>query len=402
MCKVLIMTGIINAKLASEFMTLAAIPMSVGNPHGIGYTAVKSDGSIFSEKWHNNVDFLSPKIDKALASELAPYAERLGSALSVNYESYGQVDMTDMTTITMHTRFATCGREFENTHPFIYNDNSLIHNGSINNSNLLKNIISTCDSETALQAYLEQGVNTDSSKSQEFLNMLKGYWAFGILSKDSTGKRILDVYKEGAQLYVTKIAGLGTVFTTAENTVIDVCKALGITEYEKLLFVKNFSHLRFDAVSGEILIAETLEESKLNAFKPYKNSYWNNRNKGSGVHGWLNEVKEPVAEEKKSIASTQVTEEDVEVMMESATFETFNDLNKFLENPALPIETRLKMYDKFMDTEDFPSKYFEKYDALLIYQQNMVKEHDFEGDFFEALDVIEVLDEENIKNDMMM
>src|SRR5690606_5604014 len=110
-------------------------------------------------------------------------------------------DLTKATSITMHTRYATTGTEFINTHPFIYNDVSLVHNGMIRNWEELKvNKISTCDSEAALQTYINQDVVNDINKTQDWANQLEGSYAFGVLAKDSSGKRILDVVKGSSYL----------------------------------------------------------------------------------------------------------------------------------------------------------------------------------------------------------
>jgi hypothetical protein len=73
------MTGITESIVAAEFMKRIAIPMSKFNKDGIGYTAVKPDGSMFSQRWHKNKMFMETKdvMTPALAEQLAPYASRL-------------------------------------------------------------------------------------------------------------------------------------------------------------------------------------------------------------------------------------------------------------------------------------------------------------------------------------
>ena len=182
MCKLLIMTGITEGLVAEELMKRMAKPMSERNRDGIGYTAVAGDGELFSERWLNNKQFfdVSNIMTPEIADALAPYANRLpDGALDINYSTLGNINFQDVRSVTMHTRYATCGKEFANTHPFIYEDTSLIHNGSISNAfstqyraGLDVNKISTCDSEAALQTYLAKGVNLDPKKAKEWLDGL--------------------------------------------------------------------------------------------------------------------------------------------------------------------------------------------------------------------------------------
>lgn len=268
MCKLLIMTGIAEGLVAEEFMKRMAVPMSKTNSHGIGYTAVGPDGQLFSERWLNNDHFFSTKdvMTPELAKKLEPYANRLPKgALDMNYSRLGKPKFDDVRSITMHTRFATCGREFANTHPFIYEDTSLIHNGSISNafsssyssgytkSGLDVNKISTCDSEAALQTYLSQGVNLDPSKAKAWLDMLTGSWAFGILSRNEQGNRILDVIRGISRLYYMEVDGLGKIFTTDDDDAKGVVKDMGLTFVKEPIFVASDEMYRYDAITGEFL-----------------------------------------------------------------------------------------------------------------------------------------------------
>jgi predicted glutamine amidotransferase len=263
MCKLLIMTGITEGLVAQEFMKRMAEPMSKSNPHGIGYSAVGPDGELFSERWHNNNHFFETKdiMTPDIAKALAPYANRLPEgALNPNYSTMGKVDFSNVRSVTMHTRFATCGREFANTHPFIYEDTSLIHNGTIRNAfssgystGLDVNKISTCDSESALQTYLEQGVNIDTAKAKSWLDILTGSWAFGILSRNAEGNRILDVVRGTSFLYFMQIEGVGRVFTTNDDDAKAVVKDMGLKFIEEPFLVKSDEMYRYDAITGEFL-----------------------------------------------------------------------------------------------------------------------------------------------------
>ena len=273
MCKLLLMTGIQESLVAREFMKLLAVSMSKGNAHGIGYTAVKPDGNMFSERWLNNASFMSyntimtPEIAKALE----PFADRLPSgSLLKNYDTTGDIDFSDIRTVTMHTRWATCGREFKNTHPFIDQDVSLVHNGVIRNAEYLNvNKISTCDSEAALQTYINKGVRNDTTKAKEWLNLLSGSWAFGILSRNNVGNRILDVVKGSSSLYSMQVEGLGLIFATDKDDVLEACKTLGLQVIVAPSTLEQNTMFRFDATTGEQL--ETIDVKPLAVV--YSNSY---------------------------------------------------------------------------------------------------------------------------------
>jgi len=273
------MTGITEGLVAEEFMRRIAVPMSRTNAHGIGYTAVGPDGSLFSERWLNNDQFfdtsnvMTPKIAKLLL----PYANRLPKgALNDNYSRLGKVDFSTAKTVTMHTRFATCSRDFVNTHPFIYEDTSLIHNGTIRNAfstsymtGLDVNKLSTCDSEAALQTYLSQGVNLDTSAAKKWLDLLSGSWAFGILSRNAENNRVLDVVRGTSFLYYMEIDGLGKVFTTDDDDAKLVVKDMGLTFVTEPKMVSNDEMYRYDAVTGEFLTTVDI--------KPVYQRNWNNQ-----------------------------------------------------------------------------------------------------------------------------
>lgn len=263
MCKLLIMTGITEGLVAEEFMKRMAKPMSERNRDGIGYTAVAGDGELFSERWLNNKQFfdVSNIMTPEIADALAPYANRLpDGALDINYSTLGNINFQDVRSVTMHTRYATCGKEFANTHPFIYEDTSLIHNGSISNAfstqyraGLDVNKISTCDSEAALQTYLAKGVNLDPKKAKEWLDVLSGSWAFGILTRNQQGNRVLDVIRGVSMLYYMEIDGIGKVFTTNDDDAKAVAKEMNLTFVKEPIFVASDEMYRYDAVTGEFL-----------------------------------------------------------------------------------------------------------------------------------------------------
>lgn len=283
MCKLLIITSITEGLVVREFMERMAKPMSRVNDDGIGYAAVNSRGELFSERWLNNDHFFSTKdvMVPEIAKELEAYTARLPKgALDPNYSVHGEVDFNDVRSVIMHTRMATCGKEFANTHPFIYEDTAQVHNGVIRNAfswgamkGLDVNKISTCDSEAALQTYLSQGVNRDTKKAKEWLDMLTGSWAFGILTRNEQGNRVLDVVRGSSSLYYMEIEGIGRVFTTQKDDAEGVAKDMGLKFLVEPGFVGMDEMYRYDALTGEFLEAVDI--------KP-KYSYSYNYSKGGG------------------------------------------------------------------------------------------------------------------------
>lgn len=265
MCKILVATGIKDSDAMLDFMKAAEPEMSMGNTDGIGYSAINSKNELFMEKWHRNFKFLSNRgITPEVLVELEEPTKIMSKYLNVpklevDYMSYGNITREDLRTVTMHTRFATCGKSMENTHPFVYNETSLIHNGVINNDVELNNKkISTCDSESALQVYLKKEVANNPQKAvyQSFLDELRGYWAFGILAKAQDGNYMLDVIKGGASLFFAYIPELGDentiVFATTRNIILEATKKCGFSTPKISELVDN-SLTRFNALTGTLV-----------------------------------------------------------------------------------------------------------------------------------------------------
>lgn len=286
MCKIMVLKGIQDSKLALDFMKAVAPNMSIGNTDGIGYSAINSKNELFTEKWHRNYQFLNTDIviDEATVEALAPYKARIGTP-TVNYKAIGEVTRDDLRTVTMHTRYATCGKEFANTHPFVDNGMSLIHNGCITNDKVLNlNKISTCDSEAALQLYNNDSIQLTTSPDdlQAFVNKLRGYWAFAFLAKNIEGDFMLDIVRERASLYWASLPELGDdcmVFATTQEIIETGCKALGLPSRAKIFTLPEGNYHRFNAVTGEFVMNVEIEDSILN--RPVVVNHYSRYNKGS-------------------------------------------------------------------------------------------------------------------------
>lgn len=276
MCKIMVLKGVQDSGLALKFMTAVAPTMSQGNNDGIGYSAINSKNELFMEKWHRNSQFLQldTVIDETTVKALEQFKSRIGTP-PLNYTSYGNISRDDMTTITMHTRYATCGKEFANTHPFIDNEMSLIHNGGIYNSVELKlNKISICDSEVALQLYNNEQINLSTSPEvvQNFMDQLKGYWAFAFLAKDADGTYMLDIVRERATVYWAELTELGkdcVVFATTQEIINIGVEALGLPKRTEISLLPESNYYRYNALTGLDIIDFELAESKLNRVIKY-------------------------------------------------------------------------------------------------------------------------------------
>jgi len=398
MCKLLLMTGITEPLVAKEFMSRISIPMSRSNRDGIGYTAVKSDGSLFSERWHNNESFMeyNSVMVPAIASELIAYKNRLPyGALNTNYDQRGDIDMSDMTSVTMHTRFATCGKEFANTHPFIFGDTSLVHNGTIRNADKLNvNKISSCDSEAALQTYLNSGVPLETNKAKGWLDMLNGSWAFGIISRDSNNKRILDVVRGTSSLFHSQVEGLGSVFVTDKDDLISIAKDMSLNLLTEPTLLDMDSMFRFDAISGELL--ETIDVKPAKVFvNPHYNTSYNymGSNYQSGKAG-ISSQSTPFSK------STEMSKKDVEynnqlLMCSMDNSDVFPDLvdakgridfrkvKKYCETESEAFIDRLDVFDIV-----YNKNYTCDYESLPEDLKEYVRETDFMRGFKEARQLI--------------
>jgi hypothetical protein len=366
----MVMTGIENNDLALRFMKAVAPNMSVGNTDGIGYSAVNSKNQLFMEKWHVNNKFLNTNdvVDAKTIEELKPYENRIGK-LQLNYTSYGDVTRDDLRSVTMHTRYATCGKTFENTHPFIENDISLIHNGVIQNSfTLALNKNSTCDSENALQLYnnLQVNLSKKSTDYQSFLDKLKGYWAFAFLAKDSEGTYQLDVVREGAPLYFAKIEEIGVncvVFATTKEIIEIGCKELELPVRSQIYLLTESNYHRFNALTGELILNKQLEDSLLNASSySYSKVFKSNKTKKKEPYQPLNNNN---IDEYYDYYNSQENYKDLTSVTDEFLLDSFYDINE-------PLVDRLDSYDKMFDTE-----YLSNFEDLAIKIRDFITKQEY-------------------------
>lgn len=278
MCKVLMVIGAKDSQKLLDFAKASVGPMSLGNTDGLGYTAIKSDGNIFTERWlTNNQAFKERKTTND--REVEKYLKLILKDSLPEYSIQGDADWSSVSSLLLHTRYATSAKGFMNTHPFVDNDNktSIIHNGVINNHLTFDKLNSTCDSEIILTEYMKRGLENNPTAIPELCADMSGYWAVGATSVNSKGKRIIDVFKDGAQLSMTYVDQLGAVvFCTSSYTLADILKELKWEHNNTVYEVKNDVAVRFDAISGKVLkVQEYSAPSK--SFPNYGNSFNTNK-----------------------------------------------------------------------------------------------------------------------------
>lgn len=267
MCKILVMAGLKpeNADANWEFITRMGKEMSFSNRDGLGYTAVDKEGKMFGERWHVNEEAFILRPNGAIVKKLSKYKDFVEGdivPMTGSYNRFGSLT-SQITAITLHTRYATSGKEFDNTHPFVdlEKDTSVIHNGVIQNVTKEDNIRSTCDSERILNRYLARKVNTNPDNIQKMVNDLKGYFACGIITRDGEGKRVLDVFKSRASLFFCYIRELDcVVITTDDGNVRSVANELGLTVTNKMK-VHEDRHMRLDALTGEVMFVKPYNDT---------------------------------------------------------------------------------------------------------------------------------------------
>lgn len=273
MCKLMMVLGSKDNENLKVFLYNAGINMSKAEKDGIGFTAVKDDGEIFTQRWHKNHEFqLEP--DKLTTETFAKYQSFVDLSKaeeSISMATKGEVDWDTTRSVIMHTRMATCGKEFANVHPFVDNENitSIIHNGVISNHSEMKKLNSTCDSEVILTKYNELKVNENPKKISDLVNALKGYWAVGVVSKVKN-RRIIDIFRGAtngtynydrtggsATLYGTYVKQLqAVVFCTRKEIIQDTMEMTGWEHAQPFFPVNNATLLRLDALTGEVILVD--------------------------------------------------------------------------------------------------------------------------------------------------
>lgn len=264
MCKIMVIPHINKDTRgnAVKFIEAMARVMSkdVSHQDGLGYAGIDSKGNLFAERWLQNSQAFNNRT--SMTNNVADY----DGFIRIDYNKYGDVNTSDITAITLHTRLATTAKGLTNCHPFIENDTSVIHNGVINNAFDFRIEQSTCDSESILTQYVDNNVGSDHELFGKVSTQLDGYYACGIFSRDADGRRILDIVKSSsAQLvgaYVDELQVM--VFTSLESHLQEGLRLCGFTA--KAVYSINPSSLvRIDPIANKVI--------GITSFAEYERSY---------------------------------------------------------------------------------------------------------------------------------
>lgn len=283
MCKIMIMSGITDETKENAWAFCKAMAVQMSSPNsaekdGFGYAAIDAQGNLFGERWVDN---------KAAFKHQNPYGSEVDNTYLKKYKilskerMYGNFGVfnENIRSITMHSRSSTNTVSYKNTHPFVEDFTSVIHNGVIHNDDKLTKKTSTCDSEVILHEYIKYNIANRPGKFKKVANRLEGYYALGIFSKTSEGRVILDIIKDNsAKLEAYMIKELNcVVFATPKfngSSVEDACKTLGfeiISKYE----VKANRLQRLDALTGETIAYESFKPRSFTRTTYPANNKWN-------------------------------------------------------------------------------------------------------------------------------
>lgn len=279
MCKIMTITGI-KAKQGGllKFARATHRQLSKTESDGFGYAA--TDGkNLFSEAWMHSTDAFKHR--NYVDDKDSQLIELFRGAIDKDptYLSNGTVDrsLNSVTTITMHARTQTNTHSLENTHPFVIDGVSLIHNGIIHNHDKWRKKLSTCDSESILTKYLKDDVRHSPMAIEGIFSQLQGYYACAVLLPTVNGYA-LDVFKcNNANLSFAVVKELGNAFiwTTTERDLKEICKALNWSE-PRFFDFDAFTLVRCDAVTGKPIMVHVcpVDESRFNIGTGSKYSDW--------------------------------------------------------------------------------------------------------------------------------
>ena len=277
MCKLFMMSGINddNRSDASDLIIEMAGIIGLSMRDGIGYAAVTTDGDLFGERWFKSEDAFDLREEPSVSKDEQYILDQYKDALTLidkpkKYNTFGDEKKSiaelwgNVSAVTLHGRFATSAKEFRNTHPFIVNDTSLVHNGVIRNAFSLNRMKqSSCDSEVILNLYDEMLVSETPANIQAVVDNLIGYYACGVFARDSEGNRVLDIFKDQtANLSAAYIDELGVVvFVTNIDDLKRACDVLDLT-IGSVYKVNSGILMRLNPVDGSVITMKHFNTSE--------------------------------------------------------------------------------------------------------------------------------------------
>jgi hypothetical protein len=277
MCKVGMIAGVKkeNIEKVLQFTYHLGKEITTGNNDGLGYAAIDSSGNTFGERWlNNNQAWMRPE-DLDLSEGEKKLVQAFPDVLDIEkpkmeYTSFGNINLDDMVAITLHTRYATSAKGIMNTHPFVHEDTTLIHNGVIHNCNSIGMPTSTCDSEAILTSYMKNNISDNIAKVQTLANELDGYYVAALLTTNEDGVPVMDIIKgNNPRLDVVFIKELGVfVFSSSGLDIEAACRKMGLTMDTVPKNISGDIAIRLDAISGNMIKAVRFNASAVKHVTP--------------------------------------------------------------------------------------------------------------------------------------
>jgi len=211
MCKIFAMSN--TSKLTRKnFINLLRIVHPIithSEVDGFGW-AVLGESGIYGEKYINPTEFDFRIFNNVKENKI------LKELIKEEASSFGQASKP-IGPLLIHGRTSTNDKTLTNTHPFIKNNWTLIHNGVVDNLGETYIMDSTCDSEHLIH-YLSSGGIESIEK------YVSGYYAVAAI--DPNGN--LHVFKDDiASLYVAYIKTIDSfIFSTTKDMISITCKKM--------------------------------------------------------------------------------------------------------------------------------------------------------------------------------
>lgn len=251
MCKIAGIAKVNDKNRDNAWAMLIALGdiMSRTQRDGLGYAAFDKSGNLFGERWlENKLSFT----DFSVNTKLTP------AKIEKVYNFFGDKVLRDEAqAIILHARMATCGRGIANTHPFTDTlekpRTAIIHNGIIANDDELEKKFSTCDSEVLVHLYEKHNVSENLQNIRKVTSELIGWYTVLNLTKDATGRMIMDIYTDAPRLTSYFVKELDTrVYSTSGMDIEEAAEILDFTISDRQMVSSNMAY-RIDVLTGEVL-----------------------------------------------------------------------------------------------------------------------------------------------------
>jgi hypothetical protein len=133
---------------------------------------------------------------------------------------------------------------------------------------------STCDSEVIAHLYKANNVKTSIGHLNKFSSEMEGWFTVLALSKDDTGRMIMDAFSDSGRLGSYFIKELGArVYSTYAEDVAKVAYSLGLTAVDRDQIDADTA-FRLDVLTGEQIEFTKIKTSSNIPVKVYSGDGW--------------------------------------------------------------------------------------------------------------------------------